>query len=248
MKIGITERGDAGLDLSWYDKLTTVDGCILITKNLTDAFIQKVLQTDMSKIIIHATCTGWGHTWLEPNVPSYKWQLNQLIKLIDLGFPANHIVLRIDPIVPTDEGLMALRNVLDYTLAHNIPISRIRISILDEYPHVRERLAKLGRSPFYGQFTAPTNMIDNAIAVMEQYPMFKFETCAEDHLMQKSNAFINKGCVSKTDLDLMNISMPADTSENGQNRTGCHCLKNKMEILTRREQCPHGCIYCYWKN
>lgn len=26
-KIGITEAGDAGLDLSWANKLDTVDGC-----------------------------------------------------------------------------------------------------------------------------------------------------------------------------------------------------------------------------
>ena len=37
MKIGFTERGDAGLDLSWYDKVHTqhCDGLIAITKNLT---------------------------------------------------------------------------------------------------------------------------------------------------------------------------------------------------------------------
>lgn len=35
MKIGITEQGDAGLDLSWVKKLSNVDAAILITKNLT---------------------------------------------------------------------------------------------------------------------------------------------------------------------------------------------------------------------
>lgn len=31
-KIGITEAGDAGLDLSWVNKLDTVDGAVVITK------------------------------------------------------------------------------------------------------------------------------------------------------------------------------------------------------------------------
>lgn len=31
-KIGITEAGDAGIDLSWVDKLGAVDGAIVITK------------------------------------------------------------------------------------------------------------------------------------------------------------------------------------------------------------------------
>lgn len=31
-KIGITEAGDAGVDLSWVDKMGSVDGAVLITK------------------------------------------------------------------------------------------------------------------------------------------------------------------------------------------------------------------------
>lgn len=42
MKIGITEYGDAGVDLRWENKLGSLDGAILITKNLTDTFISKV--------------------------------------------------------------------------------------------------------------------------------------------------------------------------------------------------------------
>ena len=34
MKIGITERGDAGLDLSWKEKIHEMDVSILITKNI----------------------------------------------------------------------------------------------------------------------------------------------------------------------------------------------------------------------
>ena len=38
-RIGITEAGDAGLDLSWVDKLNDVDGAVVITKQITDSFI-----------------------------------------------------------------------------------------------------------------------------------------------------------------------------------------------------------------
>lgn len=44
MKIGITERGDAGRDFSWESKLSSVAGAVLITKNITDAFIDKVIE------------------------------------------------------------------------------------------------------------------------------------------------------------------------------------------------------------
>lgn len=43
MKIGITERGDASIDYQWKGKLPSVDGAILITKNLTDQFIDTVI-------------------------------------------------------------------------------------------------------------------------------------------------------------------------------------------------------------
>ena len=44
MKIGFTERGDAGIDLSWVSKLENneVDGAVLITKNITPVFINNV--------------------------------------------------------------------------------------------------------------------------------------------------------------------------------------------------------------
>lgn len=60
MKIGITERGDAGLDYTWATKLNQMDGVILITKNLSDKFIQTVKDCYDSypNIIVHAGCTG----------------------------------------------------------------------------------------------------------------------------------------------------------------------------------------------
>ena len=98
MRIGITERGDASIDYTWMSKVSSMDGTILITKNLTDKFIQTVvnLHSNGTRLIVHATCTGWGSTAFEPNVHEYKWQLAQLKKLIDAGFPASHCVLRIE--------------------------------------------------------------------------------------------------------------------------------------------------------
>ena len=65
-KIGATDGGDAGLDLSWRDKMNTVDGAVLITKRITPAFIEAV--KDLPNVVIHATCTGYGGTVVEPNV------------------------------------------------------------------------------------------------------------------------------------------------------------------------------------
>lgn len=246
MKIGITERGDAGIDFSWHDKLDKVDGAVIITKKLSDKFNEKLL-TASKPVILHCTCTGWGGSWLEPNVQDFKTQLNYLTKLIDAGFPTENVVLRIDPIIPTEEGVNRAKAVLDYVLENKIPVSRIRFSIYDEYNHVKDRLLALGKDPFYGKsFYAPTYMTNLVIITLAKYP-FVFETCAEDILASKSNKFISKGCVSSTDLEIMNLEVPESLLENMQNRNGCHCLSCKTELLTSRAQCPNGCVYCYWK-
>ena len=67
-KIGATDGGDAGLDLSWKEKLSSVDGAVLITKRVTPKLIEAV--RNLPNVIVHATCTGYGSTVLEPNVPA----------------------------------------------------------------------------------------------------------------------------------------------------------------------------------
>ena len=88
IKIGVTERGDAGWDLSWADKLGTVDGAIIITKNLSLKCINKLLSAYYNgyKLILHCGCTGWGDTKLEPGAPGYQEQLQRLVNLFDQGF------------------------------------------------------------------------------------------------------------------------------------------------------------------
>ena len=102
--IGITECGDAGLDFSWVEQIPATDFSILITKNINDKFIDEVIKVK-NKVIVHATITGMGGTVVEPRVPPAYISIGQLERLIAKGFPAEQIVLRIDPIVPTQKGI-----------------------------------------------------------------------------------------------------------------------------------------------
>lgn len=265
MKIGITERGDAALDFSWYDKIKngTVDGAVLITKNLSRQFIDKVIELHETghKIIVHATCTGWGQSVLEPNVPHYWDQLDNLRLLIDFGFPKENCVLRIDPIIPSDKGLMRLNDVLERALHLQLinetnPI-RIRVSVMDEYKHVKERLINAGYATFYSgnNFQASPKQMESVIKIIEcfvdRYRLYdlKFHTCAESRLFSKMGIFCVSGCISTTDLEIMGFDTNSiDAKENPQNRKGCHCLSCKTELLDCRHQCAHKCMYCYWKN
>lgn len=254
MRIGITERGDAGLDLSWGDKLGQINGVVLITKHITNEFTKKLIllfQNDYP-FILHATCTGWGGTALEPNVPTPSQQLAMLKTVIDLGLTPKRTVLRIDPIVPTPEGLDRVESVL--WNAHDmgiLPNARVRISVLDEYKHVKQRLQDAGIGPFYGplSFQAPPEMMHALIYKLEDWARafdITFEACAEP--MLRSPYIEQIGCISPKDLAAMNLDMPDGLRHNPQKRGGCLCLSCKTELLTNKSRCPHKCLYCYWHD
>lgn len=250
LKIGITERGDGGLNTSWAEKLNTVNGAIIVTKNLNDDAINKILM-HKDKLIVHCGCTGLGRTVYEPNVPDYKWQLNQLAKLLHFGFHPSHVVLRIDPILPTKEGLYHVKFVLDQfqnmqkTNKDIAGITRIRISVMDMYPHVRQRFAAAKINIPYGdKFYAPYSMMRDVIELLSQYP-YQYETCAEPYL--KAPNITQMGCISEKDLSILGLHPDTETV-NPQNRNGCLCLSCKTELLSCKHPCSHKCLYCYWKD
>ena len=250
LKIGITEQGDAGLDFSWRDRLNLVDGAILITKNLNDAFIQHVLTEHANNrpLIVHAGCTGWSGSIVEPYTLSYGQQLQQLKALVDAGFPIKQCVLRIDPIFPTKSGLARVRDVLNLAFdLRLLPLMRVRISVLNEYKHVKERFQKLGYVPIYGKsFTAPKTMMDAVRNSLSLYDI-QFHTCAEPNLTDTTGLFVHSGCVSNIDLNILGLPKQ-NVPTNPQNRHGCNCLSCKTELLGNKSQCPHRCAYCYWQK
>lgn len=251
MKIGITEYGDAGIDLRWKNRLTDMDGAILITKNITNAFTQAVF--DVAKntpIILHATCTGWGGTVMEPNVPDYKTQLENTKHLIDICPDLCDVVLRVDPVFPTQKGVDRVLHMLDYFQSLKTGITSHRMSIVDEYPHVRERYRAKGFEPMYGgRFSPNDDQIELVGKALAKTGM-RFATCAEDKLAEWfPETFYIQGCVSHEDIYKMGLDYEADMAVNPQKRNGCHCLSCKTELLNRpRQKCPHNCLYCFWKD
>lgn len=123
MVIGITESGDPSLDFSWTNKVDDCNGVILITKNVSDELISQIMK-HKDKIILHATCTGMGGTIIEPYVSTYEHQLAQVSKLLAAGFPKDRVIIRIDPIIPTTEGLCIAQRVIDAS-----PVKHFRIVI-----------------------------------------------------------------------------------------------------------------------
>ena len=82
------------------------------------------------KLIVHATITGYGGGVLEPKVPSPSFEFAAVKALISHGFPKEKIVIRVDPVIPTNKGLaVAYRRVLRTGMKAGF--SRYRISVRD---------------------------------------------------------------------------------------------------------------------
>ena len=130
-KIGITENTDPCFHLDIFDHLYTWN--IIVTKRLTDKFIEKLVD-NKDKCILHLTVTGFGGTKVEPFVPTVETVSEKFKQLLDKGFPVEQTVLRIDPIIPTDKGLEKVQHVIETFKNYNI--KRVRFSVLDMYEHV----------------------------------------------------------------------------------------------------------------
>lgn len=245
MKIGITERGDPSLDFSWVEKSEKMDGVVLITKNLTDKVIENALKNP-DKYIFHISCTGYGGTVIEPNIPRFCEQLAQAQKLLKLGINTERIVIRIDPIIPTTKGLKTAGMV--FLNAYSMGFRRFRISVLDAYPHVRDRMRQAGLEPPYGDsFAATKEMFEDINSLVRQlkqlYPDIVIESCAEGTLTETEMV----GCISQKDISILGLN--ANEVDNiGYQRKGCLCCSAKTELLSNKSQCPYKCLYCYWKN
>lgn len=270
ISIGITERGDPCLDFSWIKLIDYVDGAIIISKGYNEDFNSSLLKYK-DKIIYHATCTGLGSTILEPNVPFFINQIENIEKIIEKGFPVNQIVIRIDPIIPKDiffqldiynKNNCFKLDVYDTIITDiirkciNLGIRRFRYSFLDLYPHVIKRLEE--RNIKTKGIKEERSFWINIFQKIEKEMYFKdkgielkninpndltvfFEACAENTI-----DYHRIGCVSKRDFEILKLNTDEAKGSSNQ-RPLCLCCSAKKEMLTNKKQCPHECLYCYWK-
>lgn len=249
-KIGTTEHGDAGLDLSWVSRIGRMDGAIVITKQVSPGFRDAVL-ANRNKLVVHATTTGYGGTVLEPNVPSLDEQLNAVVALVQAGFPKDRVVIRVDPIVPTAKGIRTAEGVIKAFM--DAGFSRFRVSIIDMYPHVRERFRQAGLPLIYGESgfspsKEQVQAVDEMLKAVSAYWQFsdtlRIESCAEPGLTN----VIKCGCVSEYDLGLLGLSEDDEADSAGYQRPHCMCYSGKTELLKGKSRCGHKCLYCFWKE
>lgn len=256
VRIGATETYDPCFDMSWSENLYEAN--IIITKNISNQIISKLLE-NKEKCILHATITGWGGTMLEPNVPTVPNNVSQLLTLIDSGFPAKQIVIRIDPIIPNEYGLRILDRLLEY-LKNKLPseINRVRVSVIDMYSHVIDRwrnMLSATKDEYKYRYEIPSTnftcsqiQFEKIARILESYSdRFNFESCAEPKFNSITNVVEKVGCVSNKDLDILGVSIELEGPS--RQRKTCLCPGNKYQLIKRKPgRCPHNCVYCYWKD
>jgi DNA repair photolyase len=227
-EVGITERGDAALDLSWIVPVQEGLPSILITKD--PLALSRHLDSSMN-VIVHCTITGYGGTKLEPNVITPDMAVKGLLRIIDI-IGIERVVLRIDPIIPCNFEIKRI-NIKDLIPSKVYCKIRKRISFLDNYEHVKRRFKEAGLKPLPYSFHAPLEDRKKIVEAMD-YP----EVCGEPGISCT-------GCVSIKDLEILKVNPPKRGKP--KQRVTCSCLSSKKELLDNRKQCAHGCLYCYWR-
>ena len=240
-RIGTTEVGEIAFNLDAFDHL--YEGNIIITKRLSNGLIEKLIEYQ-DKVILHLSCTGFGGSRIEPFVPKSDETYKKLVELLEKGFPISHVVLRVDPIVPTEKGIETALGVI--TAFSGLGIKRLRFSFLDNYKHVKKRFKEEGIAELYnGEFHAPLELRQEYAKKIEEVAHvggFEIvEACGEPGIESVS-------CLSQRDVDILGLTNKITLEGSAEQREGCGCPANKSELLRLRpHQCENKCLYCYWR-
>ena len=143
IKFGITERGDIAFDDGWINPVRNgdVSAAILISKDMPTPSGKEAMLAMKDRLIFHATTTGFGGTILEPNVKPAKDRLKEVADFCKVGFPESHVVIRVDPMIPTAKGIRRAEAVVSE--AYKLGFRRFRYSWMDVYGHVKDRFTTL---------------------------------------------------------------------------------------------------------
>ena len=268
-RIATTETYDPAHCVNdWIKRADEFDFVLFITKIINDEII-KIFTSPESKWaymnkpgIMHITCTGWGATLFEPRVGSPNLCNRFIAKLIESGYPVERIVLRVDPIIPIQDGVDAFDNACK--IAEWNGITRVRSSVMQMYKHVYERICsgkvlteerchELSYN-YNGKFfpdetlSSVQDIYDQIKVVTEHYPDITFESCASNVLTKYG--FVECGCMSEKDLLINGIDPEVVNVPKGNQRQACMCLLKEQLIPGgyKRGRCPNRCVYCYLKD
>jgi len=222
---------------------------LIITKDVGECYpIYEYCVNKEVPFLLHATITGFGGTKFESGVKPYYQSLLELKTLIDKGILlGNRVILRVDPLCLHSDFYEIIEIVKE---SKKLGITKVRVSILDYYPHVRTRL-KEQSLPYCSNFSLDKDTIESLIKDIYSITVLKGLTlylCAEqvpDGLRWDKRVSI-RGCASIEEWKELGIDIKPRTRS--LQRKSCTCDAQKNDLLSGvKKGCDHRCLYCYWK-
>lgn len=199
-----------------------------------------IINLNKTNFSISYTITGWGGTWLESNVLDPEVMINEFNKASVIL--KNRVLLRIDPIIPTKEGIDKAIHVLKGIM---YPI-RVITSVLQIYKDQIDIIKKLGvDESLYSVVSGRARFVrrevaNRVISLMHvARPNINIQMCGMPYKVEGS---IHTGCIDDALLKAMGINEYIRIQP-GVQRPGCKCVISKKQLISG--PCEHTCAYCY---
>lgn len=230
-----------GLDKT--KKSTNKHGLLIVTKNISRCIPIWNKAKDLSiPTVIHVTITGLGQSTLEPLVPHWRTSCDDLVLFMSRIKNPSTVVLRIDPLIPSvTVDFSVMDTIVGSAFASGI--TRVRTSVIDYYPFVREKFKANGiplkGAGFQPDFQVKFELLSNlAEIVIGKYGM-SLEACAEDI---EITGMTKVGCANREEWKALGLNLPVGKSK----RWSCFCDTPKYDLLPKEAACGYNCLYCYW--
>lgn len=99
-------QNDASIDFAWYHQLkeNPDQEMDLLVRNLNPDMLHALLSVG-SQVHLYMAVSGYSGTIVEPNTRGMDQILDTAADLLQKGFPRDHLILLIDPIIPTKKGI-----------------------------------------------------------------------------------------------------------------------------------------------
>lgn len=229
---------------------------VIRCRDLSSIQLRKVLIDNKSKIIVHYTVSGYAGTPFEPKTPHPAVAYKNLQAFINEGFPPQQIVLRIDPIIPTEKGLEVVNTVLEVFQTLNIKRCRYKMFLypkeLSQRAALQQAFPLIGGNPYasveYGKvfYSSGPHHRRMVKELLEKWTWhYRFETCDKDDFVTSDDAV---PCISVTDLQILgwkNVKLVHDW----KSKNRCHCPIGTIELSTKTNtQCAVQCMHCRHKT
>ena len=199
--------------------------------------------SDNPRVAIGLTITGWGGTWLEPGVIAPEAMVAHFNRLAE-AVGQERLRLRIDPGIPTDDGLgraaavlagiaapvRTITSIVQFYKGHDALFSKLDID--------RSRYTlKSGRAVYPEPELAAWWLHELLRARPDFAGCISF--CGMPYQVEGAE---HTGCVDDELLRAIGVTDFKRVAP-GRQRPGCRCVIAKRQALGG--PCTHGCLYCY---